>query len=79
MGILDEKTEQNLRWQHSPLVARMHDVARASGEHWAMGARVGNNKATLRIVGAAEELRLLLGEIAVGTRDGLGYKSKASS
>lgn len=73
MGILDPVTEQNLRWQHSPLVARMHDVASASLRHKQAGLRVGDNKATNRIVGAAEELRELIEEIGRGERDGLGY------
>lgn len=69
---LDTKTEQEMRWQSSPLVHHIDQVIKAY-EAWAKNARVGNNAATVRIVGAAEELALLREEIYRGERDGLGY------
>jgi len=77
--MLDQNTKDQLRWQYSPLVRCIEDVTRASLAHTRSGARVGNNKATGRVVGAADELRLLIEAIKRGELDGLGYAPETGS
>ena len=57
----------------SPLAARVGDVARAWQLHLTARAAIGNNKATRRVMGAAEQLAELVGDIERRARDANGY------
>jgi hypothetical protein len=76
-GEFNERIVARMRWQNSPLVHAIDDVVRASREH--AGKLVRDNEATRRVVGAADELRILHERIMVGDVDGLGYPIKDGS
>jgi hypothetical protein len=69
--MISQEAKERIRWQNSPLRWAIDEVVRASVKHG--GYRVGSNRATHRVVGAAAALSDIMTGIYEGTRDPLGY------